>query len=100
MNYIRAASEYGIVVRRASLTERQVPWDKLLAALEATGPLDANDQIASFGPHFGRDAQNTFIRRLSALGLQYLDDFFEFSGDFPSWCVFGVCAVQEHSQRA
>ena len=92
MNYIRVTSEYGIVVRRASLKERRVPWDKLLDALEATAPLDANDQIVSFGPHFGRDALDTFIGRLSGMGLQYVDDFFEFSGDFPSWCAFGVCA--------
>jgi hypothetical protein len=32
------------------------------------------------------------ISRLTKLGLVYFDDFFEFSGDYPSWCVFrGSC---------
>jgi hypothetical protein len=93
MESVRVTGEYGIVVRLASLNERGITWEKLLAALETSAPLDRNDTIASFGPHFGREALDTLVRRLSDLGLKYFDDFFEFAGDFPKWCIFKVSAA-------
>jgi hypothetical protein len=74
------------------MEERGVSWNRLLEVLEVSAPLDHNDQIASFGPHFGQEALDTLTRRLSEIGLQYFDDFFEFSGDYPTWCSFKVCA--------
>ena len=85
---IALTSEFGIVVRRAALTERGVSWEDLLKVLEVPAPLDSNDHLISFGPHFGRDALDALLKRLSALGLQYFDDFFEFCGDYPKWCAF------------
>ena len=51
-------------------------------------PLDSNERLASFGPHFGQEALDEFLRRLSAAGLAYFDDFIEFSGVWPEWCRF------------
>jgi len=93
MEGVRVTSEYGIVVRLASLNERGVTLDGLLMALDVSTPFDRDGEIASFGPHFGAEALDTFVRRLSDLGLEYFDDFFEFSGVFPKWCVFKASAA-------
>ncbi len=93
MENVRVTSEYGIVVRLASLSERGIALKTLLTTLEVSTPFDSNDEIASFGPHFGQEALDTLVRRLSDLGLKYFDDFFEFSGDFPKWCIFKVSAA-------
>jgi hypothetical protein len=81
-------SEFGLIIRRGALTERHVELRDLLTALEVNERLDGSDDLLSFGPHFGREALNTMISRLTALGLVYFDDFFEFCGDYPPWCVF------------
>ena len=94
MTGVRVTGEYGLVVRRASLKERGVSWTALLAALEVAKPLDSDEFILSFGPHFGSEALATFTSRLSELGLRYFDDFFEFSGDFPKWCQFSVASTK------
>jgi hypothetical protein len=81
-------SEFGLIIRRGALTERHIDLRDLLTALEVDERLDGSDDLLSFGPHFGREALNTMISRLTALGLVYFDDFFEFCGDYPPWCVF------------
>jgi hypothetical protein len=85
---VRLTGEYGIVVRRKALAERGVPWDSLLAAMEVQAPLDCSKLLLSFGPHFGREALDDMTTRLTRLGLVYFDDFFEFVGDYPTWCTF------------
>jgi len=97
MECVRITSEFGIVVRLAALAERSVPLEKVLNALEVSEPFDGNDQIFSFGPHFGQEALDTLLHRLSDLGLKYFDDFFEFSGDFPPWCIFKVSEVKNET---
>jgi hypothetical protein len=86
--YISLTSEFGLVVRRAALEEGGVSWADLLAALEVSEPLDENAYLISFGPHFGEEAMDTMNRRLIGIGLEYFDDFFEFSGPYPEWCIF------------
>jgi len=81
-------NEFGLIVRRKALVERQVSLHDLFAAMEVSKAFDDSDELLSFGPHFGREAADTMISRLTKLGLVYFDDFFEFSGDYPSWCVF------------
>jgi hypothetical protein len=85
---VMVTSEFGLIVRRNALAERQVDLRDLCAAMEAEERLDDSDDLLSFGPHFGREALNTIIARLTDLGLVYFDDFFEFCGDYPPWCVF------------
>jgi hypothetical protein len=99
MDCVRVTGEFGIVVRLASLNEQGISLEKLLIALETSSPFDSNAEIASFGPHFGAEALETLVRRLSDLGLKYLDDFFEFSGDFPKWCIFGISAASAPDHR-
>jgi len=88
-------SEFGLIVRRSALAERQVDLHDLFAVMEVGERLDGSDEILSFGPHFGREALNTIISRLIELGLVYFDDFFEFCGDYPAWCAFR-CTAHRH----
>jgi hypothetical protein len=86
MKTVKVTSEYGIVIRRASLAEKNIDYSRVLQAMEVVQPFDSNDDILSFGPSFGEEAMNGFISRLQALGLEYVDDFFNITYDLPSWC--------------
>ncbi|MGO9986641.1 MAG: hypothetical protein ACLPIX_20815 [Rhodomicrobium sp.] len=88
MASIKVTPEYGLIIRRASLEARAVSYDQLLIALHVKHPLDQDQYLISFGPSFGQEALSEFIKRLEGLGLVYWDDFFEFKGDYPSWCEF------------
>ena len=90
MTHISVVREYGFVVRRGSLVERGVELSNVLEAFEVGAPLDSDEFLLSFGPSFDEEAADEFVRRLSALGLEYIDDFFVFSGDFPGWCEFSA----------
>jgi hypothetical protein len=54
MNSVSATAEYGIVVRRRALTERDVSYHAVLAAFETGEPLDADEELLTFGPSFGQ----------------------------------------------
>jgi len=88
MSAIPVTFEHGIVVRRRALAERSVTLDQLLVALEVTTPSAESPDLLSFGPHFGAEASDELVRRLSALGLRYVDDFFDLSLDHPQWLRF------------
>ncbi|HYV49950.1 MAG TPA: hypothetical protein VFA20_34075 [Myxococcaceae bacterium] len=88
MTAVDMTSEFGLVVRRAALEQRGVSYRKLLELMEAKAPLDANEELVSFGPHFGTEATVEFVRRLESAGLINIEDFFVFVGDFPEWCGF------------
>jgi hypothetical protein len=88
MSHISVTNEYGIIVRRAALAERGVSWEDLLKVFSVKEPLDADSYLILFGPHFGQEALDALLERLSSIGLKYFDDFFEFYGDYPEWCVF------------
>ncbi|WKA26486.1 hypothetical protein [Bradyrhizobium roseum] len=81
-------TEFGLIVRRSALVERQVDLQDLFAVMEVGEWFDASDDLLSFGPHFGHEALITIVSRLIELGLVYFDDFFEFCGDYPPWCAF------------
>ncbi len=89
MNYINIV-EYGLVIRRGCLFDVGLTVDEVSKLLEFPSPLDSNDDIVSYGPCFGGEAADEFCRRLTNIGLQYVDDFFVFNGDFPFWCTFKV----------
>jgi len=80
--------EHGIVVRRRALVERSVSLDQVLVTLEVTAPSAESPDLLSFGPHFGAEASDEMVRRLSALGLRHVDDFFDLSLDHPQWLRF------------
>jgi hypothetical protein len=88
MSGISVTPQFGIVVRRAAMRERGIELRDVLEALEADAPLDSDEHLLSFGPSFGEEAGDEFVRRLQMLGLDYVDDFFVFFVDVPSWCRF------------
>src|SRR3954471_314333 len=88
MTEVNMTSEFGLVVRRAALQQRGVSYAKLLELMEAKTPLDASEELVSFGPHFGSEAAAELVRRLEAAGMINIEDFFVFVGDFPEWCGF------------
>lgn len=87
MNSISVSTQGGILVRKAALEERQVSEAALLKAMEATQPDNSNEHLFTFGPSFGEEAMDEFVRRLKALGLEYVDDFFVINIDVPDWCA-------------
>lgn len=95
MGTVTLTSEFGLVVRRAALEQRGVSYAHLLHALEVEAPLDMNEDLISFGPHFGLEAVTELARRLESAGLINVDDFFVFASDVPEWCrILGVLEPQ------
>ena len=90
MNTVKATSEYGIVIRQAALTAKNISYARLLKVMEVEKPLDSNKDLVSFGPSFGEEAMNEFISRLQGLGLEYVEDFFTISCDMPTWCYLRI----------
>jgi hypothetical protein len=88
MSSIEITPEYGLIIRKLSLTERSVSLNQLLETMQTSTALSEDEYLISFGPSFGQEALNTFRKRLEALGLVYWNDFCEFSGDYPFWCGF------------
>jgi hypothetical protein len=44
------------------------------------------EDLIAIGPiHGGADVLSDFIAELEAAGLEYFDDFFELSGNWPEW---------------
>lgn len=86
MSHIKITGEFGIVIRRHSLVEKNVSLDGVLAAVELREPFDINSDLVAFGPCFGREAQDTLTKRLISLGLVYFDDFVDFTVEVPPWC--------------
>lgn len=90
MAFVKISADFGIVVRKASLIERNVTKREVLLAFEVDTPLGETDDLYSFGPHFGPEASDELCKRLEALGLRYVDDYFVFAPEAPDWCSFGA----------
>jgi hypothetical protein len=90
MTSIPASVEFGIIVRRGSLAERGIELEQVYQCMGTSVPCGISDELITFGPSFGVDAQREFIRRLEELGLNYFEDFFDVNIDRPAWCGFMV----------
>ena len=87
---VTLAHEFGILVRKAPLERLGVSRNRLFEVMEVDRCLDEDDDLFSFGPHFGQEASDEFLRRLKALGLSYPDDVFVFEEPIPTWCALSV----------
>lgn len=83
---VRVSAHFGILVRKSGLARRGIDYARLLAIMETHSALDEDETLLSFGPHFGEEAADEFIRRLKAEGLEYVDEFFVFRTEIPDWC--------------
>lgn len=95
MQGVQISNDFGIVIRKASLELRNLSRNRLLEMMEVEEPLDEDDHLLSFGPHFGEEAAKEFIRRLESGGLVYLEDFFDFTEALPQWCGVYACHATE-----
>lgn len=62
----------------------------MLEVFEIDRPMAEDSELLSFGPSFGGEACNEFIRRLEFLGLVYVDDFFDLTLSHPNWLSFSA----------
>lgn len=86
MKPVRVSTDFGIVIRRVALGLHGVSTEQIIAVMESP-PLDESDDLLSFGPHFGIEAADEFGRRLQALGLVFVEDYFVFEELVPPWCT-------------
>ncbi len=87
---MRVSSDFGIVIRKKVIVEKNVDLSTVLAEFNFDKYFDQSESFLSLGPFFGGDASEDCMRLLEKLGLIYIDDFFIFTGDFPGWCRFEV----------
>ena len=66
---------------RAGLTRAQLDDRLNLTADE----FRVEGQLVAVGPLVGETSVEELVRELEALGLEYFDDFFELSGNWPEW---------------
>lgn len=90
MASIKINLSYGIVIRRDAMHAHSITRAQVLEALEVDRPLAENDELLSFGPSFGQEASDEFVRRLESLGLIYFDDFFDLVLSHPDWLQFSA----------
>ncbi len=90
MTAIPASAEFGIILRRAALAERGLELEQVYQCMGTPVPRGISDDMVTFGPSFGSDAQREFVHRLEELGLNYFEDFFDVNIDRPAWCGFMV----------
>lgn len=88
--YISITTEYCVTIRVESIKRIGLSEFEVSSLLEFKEPLDKNNDLISFGPSFGIESSDEFIKRLKSIGLYYIDDFFVFYGDFPDWADFKI----------
>ncbi len=93
MSYLAATGEYGLIVRKHSLTEKAVSRDHLSEVMADVDVLGEDDSIVSFGPLFGQEALDQLKSNLESSGLNYIDDFCTFDFYVPEWLKVGVAAM-------
>jgi hypothetical protein len=82
---VRLSEHFGLVIRKEALQRCGVDRHQLLVLMEADAPLDEDDALVSFGPHFGGEATQTLLQRLEAVGIQYGNDVIDIADTLPDW---------------
>jgi hypothetical protein len=97
MKTVKISAEYGIVIRKSAVTAKGISLQKVFAPRETSSPLDQNEELLSYGPHFGREAAEKFSDKLELLGLKYFEDFFLVEMDVPDWVGLEAFFVEKDS---
>ncbi|MDV2987561.1 UNVERIFIED_CONTAM: hypothetical protein Q9R58_24955 [Methylobacteriaceae bacterium AG10] len=90
MSYIPATAEYGVVLRKAALCEKNVSRDIILEAMKDIDILGEDENLISWGPLFGQQALDEIRLRLSKTKLEYIDDYIDLDFLLPQWIGLGV----------
>lgn len=85
MDSLPLHGNFGIAIRLNSLNENGINFEKIRNLMENEN-FEENNDLVIFSPIFGKEAMEELSRRLSEIGLQYFDDFFELEFVFPEWC--------------
>jgi hypothetical protein len=86
------SKDFGIVIRRAAVDALALRAGELESVF-GVSPIAASKDLLSFGPHFGPEAAAEFSRRLTTLGLRYVDDFYVLEFEMPEWLSL-YCALR------
>ena len=68
---VRLSEHFGLVIRKEALHHCGLDRSRLLTLMETDAPFDEDDDLLSFGPHFGGEACQTLVKRLESAGLNY-----------------------------
>lgn len=74
---MKVSRDFGIVVRRAALTARNVDLSTVMVEFNLPPYFDESSNLISLGPFFGGDAADACMRSWENLGLACIDDFFD-----------------------
>jgi hypothetical protein len=82
-----SASAPTILVRqqafeRAGLVRSEIDTRYNLTA----GEFRVEGKLIAIGPFYEAEGFSDFVEQLEKLGLIYFEDFFELSGNWPTWC--------------
>lgn len=90
MSLIKADQDFSIVIRKSACREKRIELQVLKAVMLKNTLLGENQNLLSFGPHFGIEAAEDLSNALTRLGLEFWDDYFVFYGDIPYWIEFWI----------
>ena len=93
MSFIVATSEYGLIVRKAALLERNLTYSEISLVIADVDIQGENANLISYGPIFGIEAQEKLKAALSRLGLVEIDDFYGTDFFLPEWVRMGVAST-------
>jgi hypothetical protein len=89
MKFIKVTNFFGIIIRKDAIDKKSLSITDIKDIID-TDLIDENDELLSFGPCFGEEAASNIGKKLESKGLEYVDDYFIFQGDFPDWMSFRV----------
>ena len=84
-NVVKVTNHFGLVIRKKALEEKKINLETIKSKVFESPPLDENDYLISYGPHFGGEEMKVYETRLKTLGLEYVDDYYDFSNMHPEW---------------
>lgn len=80
-----------IVVRRAAFERASLSRRAIDQALVLTDEeFRVERELIAIGPIYDSDGLGALVRAFEDAGLQYFDDFFEMSGNWPDWLTVHV----------
>src|SRR3954463_16419485 len=75
-----------LLIRRAAFEKAGIARSEIDAFLELTDEeFRVEGDVLAVGPVFDADGLSQLVAELENRGLVYFDDFFELSGNWPSW---------------
>jgi hypothetical protein len=88
-----------LLIRKAAFERVGLTRDALDARLNLTADeFHVEGDLISVGPLPGDDAVTGLIEAFEAAGLEYFDDFFELSGNWPDWLALYAMTARHRAE--